>query len=104
MRVDGEKYAKPSGSENIIFSLLTGLGIILGAMVEAKYFLIDEMYVGTRLGYMFYTFDLSFLVDDEHLSSISGVVSLNQNDNTANFFHYPEIQPFYLSLQLDFRW
>lgn len=99
VRVDGQKYAK-SPAENF----LTGFGFTLGAMVEAKYFITDQMYVGTRLGYMFYTFDLRNLLDDESLSSIAGVVGLNQNGNTASSIHLAEIQPFNLSLQLGFRW
>lgn len=103
VRVDGEKYAKPSDPSDVITSVLTRLGITLGAMAEAKYFLTDEMYVGTRLGYMFYTFDLRFL-EDESQSSIAGALSLSPKDNTAELFHFAEIQPFYLSLQLGFRW
>ena len=84
------------------YNFLTSLYFDLDANLGVKYFITDDLFVGLRVHYAFYTFDIRKLMESSFDPDLVGGISMDDEGSRALLL--PNARPFHCMLSFGHRW
>ena len=84
------------------YNFFTSLCFDLDANLGVKYFITDDLFVGLRLHYAFYTFDIRKLTESSVDPDIVGAIKMDDEGSDALLL--PNARPFHVMLSVGHRW
>ena len=84
------------------YNFVTSLYFDLDANLGVKYFINDGLFVGLRVHYSFYTFDIRSLMESSMDPDLVGAIIMDEEGSNAILL--PNARPFHFMLSIGHRW
>ncbi|MBO4600061.1 MAG: hypothetical protein J5641_04920 [Bacteroidales bacterium] len=85
------------------FNILTQIFVDFDANLGAKYYFTDDLFVGVRLQYAFYSFDIRDLMESDLSHDIVGAISFSDEDG-PRCVYLPSSKPFQVLFTFGHLW
>ena len=85
------------------YNIITQCYFDFDANLSAKYYFTDDLFVGVRLQYVFYSFDIRDLAESDMSKNLVGGISF-VNEEEPNAVYMPTAKPFQVMLSFGHTW